>query len=192
MNEIPKAKIYTRTGDKGKTYLSDGSCVEKFNPRVEAYGCIDELNSHLGFLRSLISRTDVAHSQVDPSIQVIQNTLFTIGSLVACADPKQKLKMPQMSPEMIRNLELEIDRFSVDLPELKHFILPSGNEVGAYLHVCRTSCRQSERRTAEVGDTDPASELCLQYLNRLSDWLFVVSRWINHQTQFTETIWKKP
>lgn len=191
MKEIPKAKIYTRTGDQGKTRLVDGSCVEKFNPRVEAYGCIDELNSQLGIVRALcssVSEIAILNSQ----LETIQNELFCLGSMVACADLDQLKSLPNIRLEFITRLEKEIDVMNHELPELRHFILPAGHIVAAETHIARTQCRRAERRSAEVISSIPEYALCMQYLNRLSDWLFVSARWTNLKTQSSETTWKKP
>lgn len=183
-------KIYTKTGDKGMTKLVDGSCVEKFNPRVEAYGCVDELNSHLGYLRSLLPAGTPCRD-LDANIEAIQNQLFSVGSLLATAETAVFQKLPQITPTHITQLEKWIDSYSEPLPPLKNFILPSGSASGAYAHICRTACRRAERRSSEIYTNENHYQDVLIYLNRLSDLLFTWARWLNLQEQQPETIWKK-
>lgn len=190
MTTPPKAKIYTKTGDKGSTRLVDGSCVEKFNPRVEAYGCVDELNSYIGVVRASYLRKLPALQELDPQFEKIQSELFNIGSLLACGDEKILVKLPQVLAEDIEFLEKHIDIFTAQLPELHNFVLPTGHECAAHLHVARTSCRRAERRSAEIAVTVDHYAHCLMYLNRLSDYLFVVARWVNLKTNEVEVLWK--
>lgn len=190
MTDTPKAKIYTRTGDKGTTRLVDGSCVEKFNPRVEAYGTVDELNSTLGVVRAALTSYKELNS-LDPILEKIQNELFNIGSLLATEKDEVFKMLPPITEEQVRFLELQIDELTVQLPELRNFILPAGHPVSAALHVARTSCRRSERRSAEIAVKDDRYMMALQYLNRLSDLLFVAARWANMKTGHPEVLWKK-
>lgn len=181
-------KIYTKTGDKGTTKLVDGSCVEKFSPRVEAYGSVDELNSSLGVVRSFLTEQT---KQTDAPLEIIQNQLFSVGSLLATADAEVFKKLPQIEPKHITQLETWIDSYSEKLPPLKNFILPAGHRAGALLHVSRTACRRAERRAAEIFLAETHYEHVLIYLNRLSDLLFIWARWVNMVEKETETIWKK-
>lgn len=183
-------KIYTKTGDKGMTKLVDGSCVEKFNPRVEAYGCVDELNSHLGFLRTLLPK-QTPYTDLDQHLEIIQNQLFAVGSLLATAETAVFQKLPQITEAHTRQLESWIDSYSEPLPPLKNFILPSGSPSGAYTHICRTACRRAERRSSEIYTNENHYQHVLIYLNRLSDLLFTWARWLNLNEKYTETIWKK-
>lgn len=180
-------KIYTKTGDKGMTKLVDGSCVEKFNPRVEAYGCVDELNSQIGVVISHLSH----QPQLAQHLEVIQNHLFSVGSLLATADEVVFAKMPQITNLHIEKLEEWIDLYTLPLPPLKNFILPGGTTAASVLHVCRTACRRAERRTSELHASHPAYSSVLIYLNRLSDLFFTQARWVNFQNKYPETIWKK-
>jgi cob(I)alamin adenosyltransferase len=184
------AKIYTKTGDKGTTRLVDGSCVEKFNPRVEAYGTVDELNSYLGVVRVGLQKTSSLQN-LDEVFEKIQNQLFNLGSLLACADAEVFKKLPTLEEKYVHQLEQKIDALTAELPELKNFILPAGHEVAAHLHVARTLCRRAERRAAEVMVHEERYALSLQYLNRLSDFLFVAARWANLQCHFPDVTWKK-
>lgn len=190
MTAMPKAKIYTRTGDNGSTRLVDGSCVEKFNPRVEAYGTVDELNSCLGLARStLFSIPSLA--TLDPILEKIQNELFNIGSLLATEKPEVFKMLPNISDNHVQFLEKQIDELSIVLPELHNFILPAGHPVSCHLHLARTICRRSERRSAEIAVGDDRYQMTLQYLNRLSDYLFVAARWTNFQMGMRDVLWTK-
>jgi ATP:cob(I)alamin adenosyltransferase len=190
MTTPPKAKIYTRTGDKGSTRLVDGSCVEKFNPRVEAYGTVDELNSYLGLVRShVVEFTEI--KSLDVVLEKIQNELFNVGSLLATEKDEVFKMLHPITPEQIEFLEKQIDQLTTQLPELRNFILPAGHVLASHLHVARTMCRRSERRSAEIAVVDERYSLTLQYLNRLSDYLFVAARWVNHQMNMPEVLWKK-
>lgn len=190
MTTPPKAKIYTRTGDKGTTRLVDGSCVEKFNPRVEAYGTVDELNSYLGVCRSSLHAYPTLLA-LDEILEKIQNELFNIGSLLATEKDEVFQMLPPITAEQIRIVEVKIDELTAELPELRNFILPAGHIVASHLHVARTCCRRSERRSAEIAVKDERYAMCLQYLNRLSDFLFVAARWANLKMGQSEVLWKK-
>jgi len=188
--EIPKANIYTKKGDQGRTQLVDGSCVEKFNPRVEAYGTIDELNSYLGKIRTLLNTPDLPFGHLNEVLEKIQNDLFCVGSLLACESETVFQKLPHLSDTDVTELELEIDAMSADLPPLRNFILPGGHLIAAELHIARTLCRRSERRSAEVLMAHDRYSLYLKYLNRLSDFLFVAARWLQFKMGFNDVLWK--
>ena len=185
-------KIYTKTGDNGTTRLVDGSCVEKFNPRVEAYGCVDELNSMLGVIRSLISEKNIEiFSDLNHNLEKIQNHLFNVGSLLATEKKETFDNLPQINSVHIEQLETWIDKATEDLPKLTQFILPGGSLIASYLHVGRTFCRRSERRAAEILVKQDHYKNVLIYLNRLSDLLFTWARWTNFKLSLAETVWKK-
>jgi cob(I)alamin adenosyltransferase len=193
-----KAKIYTKTGDKGTTRLADGSCVEKFNPRVEAYGTVDELNSYLGLVRAVLAKSSGAGSSqaeipnsFNGFLEKVQNHLFNLGSLLACADADVFSKLPTVTEAQVVAIEQKIDELSSSLPELRNFILPGGTELASHLHIARTLCRRAERRSAEIMIQDQRYDVCLRYLNRLSDFLFVASRWINHHSGLADVVWSK-
>lgn len=190
MTDIPKAKIYTKSGDDGTTRLVDGSCVEKFNPRVEAYGTVDELNSYLGVVRAHLQNLPELIS-LDATLEKIQNELFNIGSLLATENDEVFKMLPLITSGQIQHLEHQIDLMTSQLPELRNFILPAGHLATAHLHVARTFCRRSERRAAEIAVKDSRYAETLQYLNRLSDYLFVAARWTNLKTGHQDVIWKK-
>ena len=185
-------KIYTKTGDNGTTRLVDGSCVEKFNSRVEAYGSVDELNSVLGVVRSLLSeKNNTLLYPLDAKLQKIQNHLFNVGSLLATEKKEVFLTLPQVTAAHIQSLETWIDEATKELPDLKNFILPSGSFIASQLHVGRTFCRRAERRSAEIFVQSDHYQNVLIYLNRLSDLLFTWARWTNLKLGFAETAWKK-
>ncbi|MBY0555198.1 cob(I)yrinic acid a,c-diamide adenosyltransferase [bacterium] len=183
-------KIYTKTGDKGTTKLVDGSCVEKFNPRVEAYGCVDELNSSLGVVRSSL-QNNTQFTELNQHIEIIQNQLFSAGSLLATGDIAVFNKLPQIQEKHIQQLEVWIDKYTEPLPSLKNFILPCGDITASFLHVSRTACRRAERRSSEIYTQEDHYQNVLIYLNRLSDLLFTWARWVNLKQNQPETIWKK-
>lgn len=181
-------KIYTKTGDKGTTKLVDGSCVEKFNPRVEAYGCVDELNSQVGLTRTFVDQNTLP---VDALLEKIQNLLFNTGSLLATSEKTVFEKMPQIKQEHILWLERCIDQYSEELPPLTHFVLPFGSVFTCQLHLCRTFCRRAERRSSEILVTDAHYDNVLIFLNRLSDFFFVLARWSNLKSGIPDQVWKK-
>lgn len=187
-------KIYTKVGDKGTTRLVDGSCVEKHNPRVEAYGSVDELNSYVGVVISEIAKLEALRPQT-VILQKLQHHLFRIGSLVATNSDKDMnlfQSLPQIEDSHIQLLEQHIDGMTAELPVLKSFILPSGHPAVAAAHVARTLCRRAERRVSEVYQTHPDTlQNVLMYLNRLSDYLFTLARFIGLQTNSTEVAWDK-
>lgn len=190
MTTPPKSKIYTKTGDKGKTRLVGGDCVDKFNPRVEAYGTTDELNSYLGVIRSHLIETPVLLG-LDVTLERLQNEIFNLGSQLACEDPDISQKLPPISEDSIMWMERKIDEMDMELPALKEFILPAGHPTAAHFHFARTLCRRAERRTAELHHHDARFEMAIKYLNRLSDFLFISARWCNFKTQVSEVTWKK-
>jgi cob(I)alamin adenosyltransferase len=178
-------KIYTKTGDRGDTRLFDGTNVRKHNDRVEAYGDIDELNSSIGAAASFLQDPDLTSMLVE-----IQKDLFVVGAQLA--DPKLKERSSgkfHLSPERVKNLEATIDRFETELPPLRHFILAGGGHAGALLHVARTVCRRAERRVVRLSEIVDVSPGMIEYLNRLSDFLFVVARLVNHREAKQEVPW---
>ncbi len=180
-------KIYTKTGDRGETSLLRGGRVVKHHPRVEAYGTFDELNSWIGYARSV-----AADSELESILQRIQQYVHVLCSDVA-ADPAQSergAKLPRLGQQHVDELEREIDRLDESLPPLEHFILPGGSEAGAALHLARTICRRGERRLTELIEAGGAvNEHALMFVNRLSDFLFTLARWANHRQGKPETPW---
>lgn len=178
-------KIYTKTGDSGETSLIGGVRVPKFNLRIECYGTVDELNSYVGYVRSCTN--DTASLQL---LDEIQNNLFTIGSHLASDPEKSRMKLPELEAENITHLENDIDRMNESLHELKNFILPGGSRDVALCHVARCVCRRAERLVVALNERDAVNPLIIQYLNRLSDYLFVLARKLSKDTASEEIIWK--
>ena len=178
-------KIYTKTGDKGQTSLIGGTRIPKFDVRIEAYGTVDELNSNIGLIRD----QKIDENSITILIEV-QDRLFTIGSLLAADPIKSKMVLPQISETDIVLLEKEIDAMNENLPEMKHFILPGGNTTISFCHVARCVCRRAERCVLRLNEEHPVDELIYKYLNRLSDYLFVLSRKITFDLKAIETPWK--
>ncbi|WP_347924910.1 cob(I)yrinic acid a,c-diamide adenosyltransferase [Pontimicrobium sp. SW4] len=184
-------KIYTKTGDKGKTVLFGGTKVPKHHIRIESYGTVDELNSHLGLVRD----QDIdKHSK--KILATIQNKLFTVGAILA-TDPekavlksgKERLSIPKISNEDIELLEQEIDNMNEALPPMTHFILPGGHQTVSFCHIARCVCRRAERLAAALNDLEPFQPETLMYLNRLSDYLFVLARKLSKDLQADEVQW---
>ena len=190
MTTPPKAKIYTRTGDQGKTRLVGGGCVDKFNPRVEAYGTVDELNSYLGISRNILSELSL-FSSLSVYLESIQNELFNIGSQLACEDEKIGAQLPPITKDVVLKIEKKIDEMEVEMPPLNQFILPGGTGAASHLHFARTLCRRAERRAAELHHHDPRFQEPMIFLNRLSDFLFVAARWVNFKNHHPDIPWKK-
>ncbi len=179
-------KIYTKTGDKGQTSLIGGTRVPKFHPRIEAYGTIDELNSYIGLIRD----HDIA-PHFKEILMEIQDRLFTAESLIALdPDSTTPVNLPVILESDIELLEKEIDTMNDVLPELKNFILPGGHPVVSFCHVARTVCRRAERLTIRLSQSQTVPELVIPYLNRLSDYLFVLARRLGKDFNAPETHWK--
>ncbi|GAA0726598.1 cob(I)yrinic acid a,c-diamide adenosyltransferase [Aquimarina litoralis] len=184
-------KIYTKTGDKGTTALFGGTRVPKHHIRIDSYGTVDELNSHIGLIR------DQKIDELSKNILVkIQDRLFTVGAVLA-TDPekailksgKKRLNIPTISPEDITLLETEMDRMNESLPPMTHFVLPGGHQTVSFCHIARCVCRRAERLATALYEISPFEETTLQYLNRLSDYLFVLARKLSHDLQAEEIKW---
>jgi cob(I)alamin adenosyltransferase len=184
------SKIYTKTGDKGETGLFGGKRVRKDSPRIVAYGEVDELNAFIGG-----ARTWNDDPEVDRILQKIQNNLFDIGAVLASPDKKRLEGKASgfIRPEDVGALEEAIDRLDQELPPLRNFILPGGSELAAQLHIARTVCRRAERSIVALAEKEPGSadEEILRYINRLSDFLFVLARWVNFKKGAEEARWEK-
>ena len=184
-------KVYTRTGDSGTTRLVDQTSVLKSDTRVECYGEIDELNSSLGICISLLKNDNQQNfSPLIVFLKKIQNDLFNLGTVLATSDETLLEKFPKITLSDINNLEKKIDYYNKNLSELKSFILPSGNIAAAHFHLVRTICRRAERKCVALNSETTFDENVLKYLNRLSDFFFVVSRWINKQNCEKEDLWR--
>ncbi len=185
-------RIYTKTGDKGETSLIGGTRVPKHHIRIEAYGTVDELNSHIGLVRDLITEK---HAQFKLLVE-IQDRLFTMGSILA-ADPEKnlpgrqagKMKLPELKESDIELLEKAIDEMDKVLPAMKHFVLPGGHVAISQTHIARCICRRAERCVLHLNETAPVNELTFKYLNRLSDYLFTLSRQLALDYKAIETPW---
>ncbi len=179
-------KIYTKTGDGGKTSLIGGTKVPKSHIRIGAYGTVDELNAFIGLLGDQLADT---HSR--EMLREIQDRLFTIGSSLACDPDKEiAMKIPDLQESDILLLENEIDSMNEKLPEMKSFILPGGNISVSTAHICRTVCRRAERFVVELNEIEPLTQpLIIKYVNRLSDYLFVLARYIGLLNGVTEIKW---
>ena len=177
-------KIYTKTGDDGTTSLFAGGRVAKAHPRVEAYGTVDELNALLG-----AARAHGVSEQADGWLEQIQNQLFHLGADLATPAQAASAHVVRVSADQVTWLEQVIDQMNESLPPLKQFILPGGTAGAAMLHVARTVCRRAERCVVDLSQAEVVSEQVMPYLNRLSDWLFVLARWENHQAGISEAKW---
>ncbi|GGI58055.1 cob(I)yrinic acid a,c-diamide adenosyltransferase [Winogradskyella haliclonae] len=184
-------KIYTKTGDKGTTALFGGTRVPKHHIRIESYGTIDELNSHIGLIRD--QAIDPMHKKV---LMKIQDRLFTVGAILA-TDPekatlkngKDRLNIPKISDADIKLLEDNMDSMNAALPPMTHFVLPGGHQTVSFCHIARTVCRRAERLASHLNDLEPFQPETLMYINRLSDYLFVLARKLSHELQADEVKW---
>jgi cob(I)alamin adenosyltransferase len=179
-------KIYTRTGDKGDTGLLGGARVPKDHLRIEAYGTVDELNSHLGLLR------DMAAPHHENLLVGIQYTLFAIGSRLASSSEEEatKFQVPQVGAAEIDALEQAMDEMDADLEPMRNFILPGGHLAVSQAHIARTVCRRAERRVVQLAGSEAIPETMVRYLNRLSDLLFMLARHLGKLNGVQETPWK--
>jgi len=176
-------KIYTKKGDSGETSLLGGARVKKYDLRIEAYGTVDELNSYLGLL------ADFANPAQKNLLRSIQDNLFTMGSHLALEPGKTNIKLPQIDEKDIQTLENAIDEMDALLPELKNFILAGGHPAVSHAHVARCICRRAERRCVELADHTEIEPIMVQYLNRLSDFLFTLARKFSQDFGSEEISW---
>jgi cob(I)alamin adenosyltransferase len=181
------SKIYTKTGDKGKTTLLGGTKVPKSHIRIESYGTVDELNSWIGLLNDQVKDAPTKAMLIE-----IQDRLFTMGSSLACdPDKEPKMKIPDLKPGDVELLEKQIDRMEESLPPMKSFILPGGHVAVSTAHICRCICRRAERVCVSLKENNQYIEpLVITYLNRLSDYFFVLARFIAKEFHVTEIAWK--
>ncbi len=180
-------KIYTKTGDLGQTSLIGGTQVSKSNIRIDTYGTVDELNSFIGMVSDYVNEVNTKKI-----LKEIQDRLFTIGSSLACdPDKEPMMKIPDLKESDITLLETEIDKMNNELPSMKNFILPGGHLAVSTTHVARCVCRRAERICVNMKEQQMFVEpLVIKYLNRLSDYLFVLSRYIGHTLQIAEIAWR--
>lgn len=184
-----KSKVYTLTGDKGTTSLVGGQRVDKDNMRVEAYGTVDELNSHIGVLVSLLrGNCDEATATI---LYKVQNRLFNLGAYLATQTTDPDSPIYGLTIDDVTTIEAHIDRMDEALPPMRSFILPGGCHAAAQADVCRTVARRAERRVITLAHNAAVNPLAMQFLNRLSDYFFILSRYINVQNHFDEIFWDK-
>ena len=177
-------KVYTKTGDKGTTALFGGTRVFKSDVRINAYGTVDELNSYVGLLRDQPVNSNKHNLLIE-----IQDRLFTVGSILATEPGNEKVKVPNLHPKDVERLEQSMDDMDEQLPEMKSFVLPGGHQSVSFCHIARCVCRRAERLVIELSQHDDVDELVIQYLNRLSDYLFVLSRLMAQELKIVETPW---
>lgn len=177
-------KIYTKTGDKGETSLLGGARVPKYHLRIEAYGTVDELNSHLGLIRDQEMEKETKEFLIQ-----IQDNLFVIGSHLAKEPGKDKVKIPSINEEMIVDLENAMDQYNEELPDMKFFVLPGGHPTVSHCHIARCVCRRAERISVHLSNESEVDPIITKYLNRLSDYLFVLSRKFTQDLNAEEIPW---
>ncbi len=178
-------KVYTKTGDKGETSLFGGKRVPKDHHRIECYGTVDEVLSWVGLIRD-----QEIDEKSKETLKEIQDRLFTIGAELAADPDKPKLKKPDLLESDVTFLENEMDRMDADLEPMTHFVLPGGHTTVSYCHLARTVCRRSERLCIALNRVEKIDSLIIQYLNRLSDYLFVLSRFLSKKLDANEIPWK--
>ncbi len=177
-------KVYTKKGDQGTTQLIGGTRVPKSSLRIEAYGTVDELNSHIGLIRD----QDIAQEIVEQLLE-IQDRLFTMGSQLAADPEASNMKLPDLSNVDVENLENWIDKMDEELEPMRSFVLPGGHTTVSYCHIARCVCRRAERICVDLNADQPIAPILLTYLNRLSDYLFVLSRKLSKALNATEHPW---
>jgi len=186
-------RVYTRQGDHGETGLAGGQRVPKDSLRIETYGIVDELNSFLGAARVTVIESATAAPQVSILAAIllrVQHELFNLGSILATLPQDVHPKQARVTDAEVAQLEREMDRMNEDLPPLRSFVLPGGSRLNAELHICRTVCRRAERVCVALSRTEDIPPATVRYLNRLSDALFVWSRWASHTTGTPEILWE--
>ncbi|WP_179351872.1 cob(I)yrinic acid a,c-diamide adenosyltransferase [Winogradskyella vidalii] len=184
-------KVYTKTGDKGTTALFGGTRVPKHHIRIESYGTIDELNAYIGLIRD-----QNINQLYKNTLMEIQDQLFTVGAILA-TDPKKatlksgkdRLNIPKISKENIEKLEKEMDLMEDSLPQMTHFVLPGGHQTVSFCHIARTVCRRAERLASHLNELEPFQPETLMYINRLSDYLFVLARKLSYDLNAEEVKW---
>ena len=187
-------KVYTKTGDKGKTRLAGGQQVWKDSVRVEAYGDVDELNSSVGIVRAFNAESVGTHPSADrleEELRWMQNKLFDVGGLLATAPGQTFKNMPTVTARDVTRLEKLMDNCQKDLLPLKEFVLPGGGKISSLLHQARTICRRAERHCVRLGREEPLDPALVRFLNRLSDTLFVLARWMLQKEGRAELLWQR-
>ena len=186
-------RIYTRRGDSGETSLAGGQKVRKDSLRIESYGAVDELDAFVGIARVSTEQAAVSHARIGPLADIlrrVQHELFNLGSILATLPEDVHPKQARITSAEVDRLEREIDTMNQDLPPLRSFVLPGGTRLNAELHVTRTVCRRAERLLVALSRVEDVPPETIQYLNRLSDAMFVWSRWVNHVLGEAEVLWE--
>ena len=185
-------RVYTRRGDQGETSLAGGQRVPKDSARIQAYGTVDELNAFLGAARAAATELAAHDARLAPLVPIllrVQHELFNLGSMLATLPADVHPRQARITDSDIARLETEMDRMNAELPELRSFVLAGGSRLNAELHVCRTVCRRAERACVTLSRAESVPVEAVRYLNRLSDALFVWSRWASHAAGIPETLW---
>lgn len=177
-------KVYTKKGDQGTTGLIGGTRILKSSLRIEAYGTVDELNSHIGLLRDLAEEEELTAQLLE-----IQDRLFTLGSHLAADPVKSKMKLPDISSEDVGNLEKWMDKMDEELDPMRFFVLPGGHTTVSFSHIARCVCRRAERIVVDLNQSEPIDPVIMKYLNRLSDYIFVLSRKLTKDLNADEKPW---
>jgi cob(I)alamin adenosyltransferase len=181
-------RVYTRQGDRGETGLAGGQRVPKDSARIEAYGTVDELNAFVGAAR--VTAIETGAAELAGILLRVQHELFNLGSILATLPEDVHPKQARVTDAEVTQLEAEMDRANADLAPLRSFVLPGGSRLNAELHICRTVCRRAERACVTLARLEPVPPEAVRYLNRLSDALFVWSRWSSHLAGVAETLWE--
>lgn len=182
------SKVYTKTGDKGTTSLIGGTRVKKSDIRINSYGTVDELNSFVGLLATYVEEQDTTELLAE-----MQNVLFNIGCNLAMGENfKKEIKESVVADVLIEHVEKAIDRMQAVIPELKSFVIPGGSRSASIAHVCRTVCRRAERLIIALDETSEVDKNLMAYVTRLSDYFFVLSRYLNNIEKVDEKIWQNP
>jgi len=179
------AKLYTKTGDKGQTSLLGGKKVSKSDLRIDAYGNVDELNAFIGHLKD----QEAVENRLKQQLYWIQEHLFSIGSILATEENFSGFELPKVAETEVKQLEVWIDKFDQEVPELKNFILPGGHPAVSLAHICRTVCRRTERSIIALSRSETVDEVILQFMNRLSDYLFIFARALSKILDAPEVPW---
>jgi cob(I)alamin adenosyltransferase len=182
-------RVYTKAGDQGETALIGGDRVSKASPRIDCYGTVDELNATLGMARTALEQS-AAGPRLLPAIDRIQNELFNLGARLATVDLQRRGQLPSIADRHVTALEMLMDELNDDLPPLQSFVLPGGGWSSACFHLARTVCRRAERLVVDLARSEDVEPIAVQYLNRLSDALFVMGRWAAKKDTRTEPLWE--
>ncbi len=177
-------KVYTKKGDQGTTGLIGGTRILKSSLRIEAYGTVDELNAHIGLLRDLAGQEELENQLLE-----IQDRLFTLGSHLAADPVKSKMKLPDITVEDVENLEKWMDKMDEELEPMRFFVLPGGHPTVSYSHIARCVCRRAERIVVDLNQSEPVDPVIMKYLNRLSDYIFVLGRKLTKDLNADEKPW---